>query len=409
MLVVGLGSALAQQPPATPQTGDPEAATRLFDEGRYAEATEALRAILAQKPDDRTATILLPFALARQGQTAQAVEEARRGLAIFPDNRKLQLLLGGLLVGQKETADEGREWLLQVLRVEPDNRLAQIGLAEAEMNRGNVFGAIERFTAIAEKAPTDERLQVRIAQGWATLGDLERSVEYFRRAHDLAPTNIDAVRSLAILSDVLDRPRDALEYYQRLGVLFPTDVSIQVAVRNARDALEEPQLPVPVEEMQKIRLENYTQALEKNSAQIKKRMEQISATQVRSAARFLPQFFVSPSSSEVNSEQRTRAGRDETTTLGFSFGWSIPDLFVDPYAISAKGLQADLASVRASLQMEATSTYYQRLNELMSYRTLQRQLALDPGNAQVRQTKRTAKFGILNLTKRLEILTGQAP
>src|SRR3990172_2763847 len=88
LAMLGAGAAAAPVPPA-----DLEArALRLFDEGRYAEGVEDFRAILAQKPGDRTANILLSFALARQGHWAAAIEQTRQALALFPDSGKLQLL-----------------------------------------------------------------------------------------------------------------------------------------------------------------------------------------------------------------------------------------------------------------------------------------------------------------------------
>lgn len=409
--VAGLGLVLALAAGrvyAQTEPGDPEArAIRLFDEGRYAEAAETFRAILAQNPNDRTANVLLSFALARQEQWALAIEQTRQALSLFPDNVKLQLLLAGLLSRQRDTLDDARERFQAILRRDPDNRLALLGLAETEYNRGNNFGLIEHFSRLVEREPGDARFQVRIAQGWASLGGLERSLEHYQKAYALAPANLDAIRSLGILADVLDRPRDALQYYQELAELFPTEVSVQVAVQRSRENLEEPRFPLPVEELQKIPLEAYREALEKNSVQLKKRAEQITAMKVRSAARFLPTFFVSPSSSTVDSQLRTRAGRDETTTLGFSFGWNIGDLLVDPFQINLTGLQADLAAVRASLTMDATGTYYQRLNEIGNYRNLQRALALDPDNVQLRQNKRGMKLGIINLSERLRVLTGR--
>jgi len=382
-------------------------AIRAFDERRYGEAERDLRTILSQKPDDRTANILLSFAFARQGQFELALEQTRQALNRFPHSLKLHVLLVGLLARERDTIEQARAIYEQVLLREPDNRLAQLGLAETDLTRGNVFGAIERFQILADRYPNDARLQVRIGQSWASLGDLERSMEHYRKALAQAPDNVDALRSMAILSDALDRPADAVRHYQQMAVLFPTDVSIQAAIRANREGLDEPRLPAPVEEMQKLTLESYNEALLKHSVQLKKRAEQIGLMKGRSAVRFLPQFFVSPSTSQIDSVTRTRAGRDDTTILGFSFGWNVADLVIDPYQINLTGLQADLAAVQSNLLADATATYYQRLNEILNYRNLQRALALDPVNLQIRQQKRSSKFLIINLSERLRIMTGQ--
>src|SRR5262245_13217278 len=89
---------LGPGPVAAQSVADREQQARaLFDAERYSEAADALRAIATAEPGNRTATILLPFALARAGSPGPAIEQARRALERFPANVKLQLLLAGLL------------------------------------------------------------------------------------------------------------------------------------------------------------------------------------------------------------------------------------------------------------------------------------------------------------------------
>ena len=67
-------------------------AQRLFDEGRYGEAATLMQSILRDEPQNRTANILMSFALARQGQVGPAIAQTRRALELFPSHAKLQLL-----------------------------------------------------------------------------------------------------------------------------------------------------------------------------------------------------------------------------------------------------------------------------------------------------------------------------
>lgn len=409
LALVGAAGAARAQSAAQPPADDREAqAVRLFDEGRYAEAAELLQQVLASRPDDRTANVLLAFAFARGGDATRAIAQARQALSLLPDNEKLQLLLAGLLSRDAKTVGEARDRFRAVLQKDPNNKLAAIGAAEIESANGNLLGSIEMFSRLAERYPDDPRFQVRIAQAWASLGDLERSREHYLKAYALASNNVDAVRSLAILADVLDRPDEAVRYYRELSELYPGDVSVQVSLQRAREAMQEPPLPASIEEMQKTPLQAYVEGLEKNSTQLQRRREQMSAVKVRSGSRFLPQFFVSPSHTTIDSPARGAVARDETSALGFSFGWNIADMIVDPYQINLKGLQADFDNLKTNLTIDVSSTYYQRLDELANYRNLQRALALDPGNAQLRANKRSLKLRIIALTERLKILTGRS-
>ncbi len=390
---------------AQPLADREQQAAVLFDAERYSEAADALRAILGADPGNRTANILLPFALARAGSQGAAIEQARRTLERFPTNVKVQLLLAGLLSQQEGTRNDAIERYQRVLRASPDNSLARLGLAEAQRAQGRTVEAIQGFTALAEREPNDPRYLVRLGQLYGSLGDLAQARTYFERAYALGPRNREAVTSLAILGDVQDRPQDAVRYYGELLALYPNDVSVQIAVRLARERASDPQFPVSIDEMEQIPLERYQGAVPANSKQLQQRREQIEATRWRSNARFLPSFFFSPSFGTVHRDPKP-AVTDHSNTNAFSFGWNLADLVANPYKINITGMEADFEAIKNGLISDVTATYYQRRQSLLQYRQLQQALALDPQNAQVRQNKQTVKYSILNLTERLKLITG---
>lgn len=403
MIAPGLVSAQATQDVERLE----QEARALFDQERYEEAVQVLQSILSTNPGNRTANILLSFAFARLERAGQAIEQTRRAFQLFPANVKLQLLLAGLLTQQDVTRTEGIQLSQAVLRRQPDNMLALLGLAEAFRVQGQVFDAIHGFTRLAEGRPEDARYVVRLGQLYATLGDLKESRRHFERAYGRAPENIDTLRSLAILGDVEDRPQEAVRYYRELLRLLPTDVSVQLAVRAAEERLDEPQFPVPLDEMEKTPLEKYVSAIPRQSKQLQQRREQLEALRWRSYTRFLPSFYVNPSRST------TRRGflepgvttRDDTESLSFSIGWNLGDILSNPYRAGIVGLEADFQTALANLTADVTATYYQRLQNILEYRRLQRALALSPLNAQLRQSKQAMKYAILNLAERLKIIT----
>src|SRR5262245_1563428 len=246
-LALLVGAALIAAPAAAQPVAEQERQAReLFDQERYAEATTRLRAILTAEPKNRTASVLLPFALARQGDTAGAIAEARRGLEVAPGNVNLQLLLAGLLSQVEAGRPEALARFQAIVDRDPDNQVARIGLAEALRGAGRVLEAINHFTLLSDRAPNDPRFAVRLGQLYGSLGDLDRARFHFERAYKLDPKNPDAVRSLALLNDVGDRAPEALRYYRELLALYPSDVSAQMAAREGEDRLAEPGFPVPL-------------------------------------------------------------------------------------------------------------------------------------------------------------------
>jgi len=403
VLVALLGSpavAAAQAPVADLE----RQARELFDQEKYRESLDVAQSILSRQADNRTANILMSYTMARLDMTEAAIAQTRRALDRFGDDIQLQVLLAGLLAQQEATRNEALQRYLVVLQRDPDNLVAQIGLAEVYRMLGRSYESISRFVALAQRVPTDPRFEVRLGQLHGALGDLDEARKHFERAYAMDRNNVDTVRALAILSDVEDQPENAARYYRELADLFPGDASALIAVRASQERIGEPGFPVPLSQIQKTPLETYIKAAEANSKQLRYRLEQLEVTRNRSWARFLPSFFVNPSWGQVS---RPAPNVDDTSrNLSFSFGWSLGDLVADPYRINIKGVQADLEAVKLNLNNEVTATYYQRLQNVTQYRQLQRALALEPQNAQVRQNKDTIKYNILTLTERLKVYTG---
>ena len=379
-------------------------ARALFDQEKYREGLDALQALLARDPGNRTGNVLMSFALARLDMTEAAIAQTRRALERLPDDLNLQNLLAGLLAQNEATRSEALQRYQAILQKDPDNLLAQIGLAETYRLLGRTYEAVNRFVALTQRSPGDARFWVRLGQLHGALGDLDEARRHFETAYKLDPNNVDTVRSLAILSDVEDQPELAARYYRELAALYPGDASAQIAVRASQDRVGEPGFPIPLAEMQKMPLDTYLKAATANSKQLKHRMEQLDATRTRSWARFFPSFFVNPSFGRV--ERSDPLTDDNNRNLSFSFGWNLGDIVLNPYTINVSGMQADLEAVKVSLQNEVTATYYSRLQNVSQYRQLQRALALEPQNGQIRQNKNTIKYNILTLTERLRVYTG---
>jgi hypothetical protein len=69
---------------------------------------------------------------------------------------------------------------------------------------------------------------------------------------------------------------------------------------------------------------------------------------------------------------------------------------LNPYAINV---------IQAEFEAVMTTTYYSRLKNVSQYRQLQRTLALEPQNGQIRQNKDTITYNIPTRAERLPVYT----
>jgi len=95
---------------------------------QHAEAIEAFKKVLAEKPDHFQATYLIGSCLGRMGREKQAVPYVRQALKLSPDNMAAHRLLGGLLC-QLGSYKEGISHLEIALKAKPDDRVTANNLA----------------------------------------------------------------------------------------------------------------------------------------------------------------------------------------------------------------------------------------------------------------------------------------
>lgn len=379
-------------------------AVKLFDEQRFAEAVPVLRSILARAPSDRDARILLTFCLDQLGQKNQAIQEGRRALTLAPDHPQLQLLLAQLLSQQQQRGSETIQLYRAVLKRDPKNLQAWLGLAETYLLSGNTIEALPHYRRLVATKPDEAFYSLRLGQTYGALGQLQKAKQNYLRAYKLDPKNIDALQFLAILADVEDNLDEAIRHYRELLKWHPDNSAAQVALLQLEQSPYEPRLDRRAFEIQKIPLSTYLTALDTSNTTVRERLEQLAVVEKRANLRYLPSFFFSPGF--VTIDAATENGDTDTRSFNFSFGWNLPDLFVDNYSITKQSLQADLSQLRRILADEVTRVYYVRQTELATYLQLQRSIVLDPLNTQLRNQRRFLKNSIIEKNERLQLLSG---
>lgn len=97
-----------------------------------------------------------------------------------------------------------------VLEREPDNQAALEGLVEARIGLGDLAGAAEPLSRLAELNPQEPRYAVLLAQTKQELNDLEGAAQTYRSVLTATPGNMEALQGLVALLLEQERPQAAV-------------------------------------------------------------------------------------------------------------------------------------------------------------------------------------------------------
>ncbi len=101
-----------------------------------------------------------------------------------------------------------------VLEREPDNQAALEGLVEARIGLGDLAGAAEPLSRLAELNPQEPRYSVLLAQTKQELNDLEGAAQTYRSILTANPGNMAALQGLVALLVEQERPQAAIGLLQ---------------------------------------------------------------------------------------------------------------------------------------------------------------------------------------------------
>lgn len=234
-----------------------ELSALLVLQGKYQEAIEAARALLAQRREDATIWLLIGYAEEGLGHAPEAKDAMAKAVQLEPWN--WQALQGLVTLGRRHN-----DWNLAIaaqsrlVQFEPGNLTARLKLVDLLLAGGRVQRALNNVEKALELAPGDgdawlfkgavlsrlgrygearEALSkglglkpARSALGWVWLGDLyeevklyPEAIEAYREALRLSPED-QAVRGRlgVVLKDGL-RLQEALALFEKLQAEAPAD------------------------------------------------------------------------------------------------------------------------------------------------------------------------------------------
>lgn len=223
---------------------DLEAASRLAQAGRFAEAISIYRSALAGAPDDAEATHFLGVCLVRSGRRDEGLPLVERSVrlapvnALYRQNFGLMLAEAGLLVEAEaqfqeilvsqenhSTAhnylgmvrqrlgrmDEAIASYEEALRLRPGDAAAANNLGYCLLERGELERALPWLRRSVAADGANPMAHSNLGNALRETGDLRGAAECYRRALALAPRFANAHHNLALTLRDLDDPSAALE------------------------------------------------------------------------------------------------------------------------------------------------------------------------------------------------------
>jgi tetratricopeptide (TPR) repeat protein len=165
----------------------------LCDQGRLEQGLDAYRRALELKPDFVAACVNLANALLRLGDFAQARIHYQRALALEPDLADAQLALGSILthLGERE---EAIKLYRRALRAKPDFVGALVNLANVLVDEGRPAEALEMGSRARALRPELPETHANVGRALAALGRHADADASFEKALSLNPNPVTAER-----------------------------------------------------------------------------------------------------------------------------------------------------------------------------------------------------------------------
>lgn len=212
------------------------AARELQREGRFFAAIEEYTDLVLRYPNYADPILALAESYFLIGEYGDALDYTLRAERLMRGDTAVKVLHGRILVGSGRY-DEARELFNEILKREPNNVEALLGLAELDVAIGQVGDAIRNYTELLERIPNDRRALLKLLLLSDELERFQASESYVSAAVRYHGNNPEVQVAVADHYMRIRRFEDAL-YHARLAVsLDPSYHPGLIAEANARLSL----------------------------------------------------------------------------------------------------------------------------------------------------------------------------
>jgi tetratricopeptide (TPR) repeat protein len=185
---------------------------RLNNDLQKAEAE--LQTAIKLDPNSEEAVTTLAMLYTDEGDTAHALKV----LSSIPDSARSAKLYSALGAAYEQRKDykNAIDAYKHAIVLDRDNLDAIRGLAENEMNDGQLQAALEQYKVIADSNPEDAQTYVRMADIYRRQGKYDQALENLKRAETLVPDTMDVPYSIAAVYQAQGRYDEAAKILQDL-------------------------------------------------------------------------------------------------------------------------------------------------------------------------------------------------
>ncbi len=211
------------QTPTSPAATAPtrsELASRLYEQGRLAEAEPLLRGLVAANPRDARSMQLLGLIAWKQGRQKEAVALLQQAAALAPDNPAVLSNLGAILYSLGSMAPAERA-LRRALELQPKFADALCNLGNVLRSKGDIAGAFAVSARAAEAAPDMAAAHNNLGIAHFMHGRMAEAVKCYRRALEIDPEFPEVHNNLGNALAELEQDDEAIEALQKAVKLNP--------------------------------------------------------------------------------------------------------------------------------------------------------------------------------------------
>lgn len=177
-------------------------------------AEAELKTAIKIDPTSEEAVTTLAMLYTDEGDTAHALKV----LSSIPDSARSAKLYSALGAAYEQRKDykNAIEAYKHAIVLDRDNLDAIRGLAENELNDGQLDAALEQYKVIADSNPEDAQTYVRMAEIYRREGKYDLALENLKRADTLVPDTMDVPYSMAAVYQAEGRYDEAIKLLQDL-------------------------------------------------------------------------------------------------------------------------------------------------------------------------------------------------
>ncbi len=188
---------------------------RLYRLGNELQKAEGeLKTAIKLDPNSEEAVTTLAMLYTDEGDTAHALKV----LSSIPDSARSAKLYSALGAAYEQRKDykNAIDAYKHAIVLDRDNLDAIRGLAENELNDGQLEAALEQYKVIADSNPEDAQTYVRMAEIYRRQGKYDQALENLKRAETLVPDTMDVPYSMAAVYQAQGRYDEAAKLLQDL-------------------------------------------------------------------------------------------------------------------------------------------------------------------------------------------------